>query len=193
MKNFIKKYINVFLVVLLVSFIYSSIYTTAQQVLRMDANDPQIQMAEDTAAKLDEHFKPQALTGRYIDVGRSLAPFIIIYDKSGEVVAGSGYLDNRVPKVPLGVLKHSENKTNGNRVTWQLSGNVRIASVTVATRHYYVLAGRNLREVENRANDVLKMVTFSWIISLLTVGVFYKLKIHPDIPEKKLSKNLHKR
>src|SRR5690242_11381612 len=60
---------------------------TVQQVLRQDANDPQIQMAEDAANAAASGAAVESLlpAGR-VDMGRSLAPFMIFYDDAGKVV-----------------------------------------------------------------------------------------------------------
>ena len=69
--------------------IFGTIYTVAHQAQRQDANYPQIQIAEDAAAALNRGVKPAALVSGKVDLGASLAPFTIIYDKSGRIVAGS--------------------------------------------------------------------------------------------------------
>ena len=59
-------------------------YVTVQQALRQDANDPQIQMAEDTAAALDKGAGSDAvLPAQHVELASSLAPFVILYDASG--------------------------------------------------------------------------------------------------------------
>src|SRR5258707_932470 len=94
-----KKYFRLLMIGLVVSFIYSSIYTTAQQVLRQGANDPQIQLAEDTSAQLETEIKnkvsnPDEVIKDQVNIESSLRPFIAVYDKSGQVVLGSAMLNN---------------------------------------------------------------------------------------------------
>lgn len=113
------------------TIIFGTIYTVAQQNLRLSANDPQIQIAQDTANKLNQNIKPSASISGNIDLNSSLAPFVIIYDKSSKVVAGNGYLGTEIPTVPIGVLTNSLDKPY-NFVTWQPMSDVRIASVEVA-------------------------------------------------------------
>ena len=61
------------------------IYATVQQSYRMDANDPQIQMAEDTARALESGQPASSLvpSGK-VDIAQSLAPYLIIYDTNGQ-------------------------------------------------------------------------------------------------------------
>lgn len=169
-----KKYVPWLAAVVLVTILFGAMYTLVQQTLRLGANDPQIQMAEDAAAQLNGGARPAPLIGGRVDIGKSLAPFILIYDKSGNVAAGSGYLNGAIPALPRGVLTHAKGSSY-NAVTWQPKDNVRIASVTVAADNYYVLSGRSLRETESRANGLAKLVGASWFVSLLVLAAAWRL------------------
>ncbi len=129
------------------------VYLEVQQSIRSAANDPQIQMAEDAVAALErgdaiEKIVPAAR----VEMERSLAPFLIIYDENRKTIAGSGTLRGLSPAPPTGVFEFV--KANGEeRVTWQPERGVRIASVvfrTTAKPAAWVLAGRNMREIEKR-------------------------------------------
>jgi hypothetical protein len=146
---------------------------TVQQVLRQDANDPQIQMAEDAASAAASGAAVESLlpAGR-VDVGRSLAPFMIFYDDAGTVVASSGFLHDQAPLPPEGVLDFV--RANGeHRVSWQPESGVRIAAVIVrhrGTESGYVLAGRSLREVERR-KDLIAMYAGIALIACLAASL----------------------
>src|SRR5256885_5063448 len=112
------------LIVVLVTF--GTIYATVQQAQRGSANDPQIQLAEDTAASLRKGGIPRQLAQDTVDISASLAPFVIIYSQSGAVLAGNGQLNGSVPQVPLGVLRAAKGREY-HAVTWQPVANVRIA------------------------------------------------------------------
>ena len=142
------------------------IYLTAQQVLRMGANDPQIQMAEDAASSLDSGEVLKAVVPQeQVELSRSLASFVVIYDRSGKPVAGSGMLDGQLPDYPLGALEAAKN-SGENRVTWQPQPGVRIASVVVPYQDGAVMAGRNMREVESNIDQVGTLVVAGWLASL---------------------------
>ncbi|HSW37705.1 MAG TPA: hypothetical protein VLG37_05065 [Candidatus Saccharimonadales bacterium] len=167
-----KSYLSLFISGLIITVIFGTIYGTVQQSLRLSANDPQIQLAEDSAAKLDAGAKASTVSGQ-TDIKRSLATFLIIYDKSGRVVAGTGRLDGQIPRVPLGVLKASEGK-DYHAVTWQPQNGVRLASVTVSAKNYYVVSARSLKEVEKRETKVFQLAVMGWLVSLLIVfGSFW--------------------
>ncbi|MGE5073212.1 MAG: hypothetical protein ACM3MF_07275 [Anaerolineae bacterium] len=124
------------------------VFLTVQQALRQGANDPQIQMAEDTAAALDHGASAESAVPRErVELASSLAPFVVLYDASGKPVAGSGMLDGALPEYPTGALQASK-QGGQNHVTWQPREGVRIASIVVPYQAGYVMAGRSLREVE---------------------------------------------
>lgn len=157
---------------LVVLIIFGTVYATVQQSQRRDANYPQIQLAEDKAADLDSGTKPGKLVHGRVNMKRSLAPFTIIYDRFGKVVAGSGYLDGKIPVVPIGVLTAAKGK-DYNFVTWKPDPGVRVAAVSVAANRYYVLSGRSLKEVEKNDNKTLEITLLGLIASLLTLTVVF--------------------
>lgn len=147
------------------------VYVAVQQSLRQGLNDPQIQMAEDTTYALDhgatiEEVVPIAR----VEMSRSLAPFIVVFDDSGKPAASSGLLNGELPEVPQGVLDFA--KRNGeNRVTWQPTEKTRIASVVRPYKDGFVLAGRNMREVEIRESQTWQFAWETWLLALAATFV----------------------
>ncbi len=129
------------------------VYVTVQQALRTGADDPQIQLAEDAALALEGGAPATSvIPAARVDAGRSLAPFVIVYDASGVPTAGNGTLNGRLPSPPAGVFQfvreHGE-----ERVTWMPDRTVRFAAVVrliPGNGGGFVLAARSLREVEGR-------------------------------------------
>ena len=146
------------------------VYVEVQQNLRQSANDPQIQMAEDTAASLAAGSDAAALVpSTAVDVASSLAPFLIVYDAHDDVVASSARLDRATPRLPEGVLA-SARQSGEDRVTWEPRAGVRIAAVVVPYDGGAVLAGRSLREVEHREFDALATAALAWVLGLAAVA-----------------------
>ena len=158
----------------LLAVIFGSMYAVVQQAERTGANFPQVQIAEDIAAALNQGAKPETFTAGHVDASASLAPFVIIYDRSGKVIGSSAYLGGSAPVAPLGMLQASRT-ADYHAVTWQPETNVRIASVTVASNHYYVLSGRNMREVEKNEDLTLWRCVAAGIISWLILGATFVL------------------
>jgi hypothetical protein len=149
-----------------VTFSCALAYGVEQQVLRSGANSPQLQLAEDAAAALDAGAAPSTLVGdTKVDVARSLAPFLVIFDATGAVVATDGVLDGHDPIPPAGVLDGAR-QNPPDTVTWQPREGVRIAQVSVPWTGGVVLAGRSLREVERRTDQLLLLVAAAWLASL---------------------------
>lgn len=165
-----KRYIPWLAAAAIIIVISGTIYATVQQAQRSAANTPQIQLAEDTAVLLNHGAEPKNIVLGSVDMRASLAPFTVIYDKAGHVVKGSGFLDQKVPEVPIGILKAAEGHEY-NAVTWQPEENVRIATVTVAANQYYVMSGRSLREVEKNEDATLRLTLFGGVFSILILAV----------------------
>jgi hypothetical protein len=145
--------------------VFSAIQATIQQSVRNDANSPQIQIAQDMASALDDGKRPDTLVSGKVDMSKSLATFVNIYDVSGNLVIGSGYVGDQIPTAPIGILSSSSGK-DYNAATWQPSDGVRVAAVTVAAEKYYVLAGRSLKEVEKNIANAFQISLAAGVISM---------------------------
>ena len=169
-----KKLLPWFAAFLLLVVIFGTMYTVVQQSERRDANYPQIQLAEDTAAKLNQGADPKQLVGGTVDMAASLASFTIIYGKSGQVIGGSGYLHGKLPTIPYGVLAAAQGK-DYHFVSWQPEPDVRIAAVSVAAKGYFVLSGRSLKEVEKNEAKTFQLSLLGGVIATLMLGAVYFL------------------
>jgi hypothetical protein len=172
-----------------------------QQLLRRGADEPQIQMADEYAAGLASGRRPadvipapivlaltpqvdwrggdevrtnQVQVARGVDIGRSLQPFAVIYDDSGNPIASNGFLDQAVPTPPGGVFNYLRNHAV-DRFTWMPSRGVRIAAIAqrVEGPHPgFVIVGRSLTLVEEQ-EELLRRATFiGWfvLVGLLFAG-----------------------
>lgn len=154
----------------IISLLAGLIYVTMQQTYRRGANDPQIQLAEDAAFALVEGDNPDlVIPTQKIDISQSLAPYLIIYANDHTPLAGSGLLDGVLPSPPTGVFGYvAENGTD--TITWQPRAKVRNAivmrRVTGTTFQGYVLAGRSLREIEKREDQLARIVVIGWLVTL---------------------------
>jgi hypothetical protein len=155
--------------------------TIPQQVLRQGANDPQIAMAGDLAARLESGIAP---------------PFVIVYNDQGQPLASQAVLNGQTPTPPMGVFdyvrQHGEERvswqpvpgTTSNKdeksvlnggMTLQRGHGVRIAAVIQRVNGStpgFVLAGRNMREVEAREEQVGQLALLTWIgmMGVILVG-----------------------
>jgi hypothetical protein len=151
------------------------VYLTVQQSLRMGANDPQIQLAEDAASNLNAGASVESVVpSTKVEIAESLAPYLIVYDTSGNILASSATLDGTVPAYPAGVLDYARQKGQ-DRVTWQPEVGVRMATVVVRYNNGFVMAGRSLTEVEQRESQVESLTGLAmlgiWAATLLVIGL----------------------
>jgi hypothetical protein len=153
-----------------VTILTGLVYVAVQQSYRQGADDPQIQMAEDAAIRLEDGANAQTVVGdSKVDMSYSLAPFMIVYDEAGHVVASSAQLNGATPDIPPGVFD-SVRASGEDRLTWQPQERVRIAAVVTQFGGGLILAGRSLREVEERESRLTQIVFLAWAVGL--VGSF---------------------
>jgi hypothetical protein len=171
-QNMIKKISNFVILIVVVTVIFGSIYGVGQQVLRLSANDPQVQIAEDLAVRLNTG-KPATVPSldENVDIRTSLAPFFIIFDASGKPISGTGTLDGKLPTPPKGVLDYAAEHGN-NRITWQPDKNIRIAAVVQKSNSGTILAGRSLREIEEREDKISLIALAGWLASILFMCLY---------------------
>jgi sensor histidine kinase regulating citrate/malate metabolism len=153
----------VFVITLLCGLIYASV----QQSLRQGANDPQIQIAEDLADRLNPLTQIPNFS-QTVDLKKSLSTFVIIYNHDGKPITSTAYLDNQIPSPPIGVFQNAE-KNKENRVTWEPQDQIRIAAVIVpfGNQTGFILAGRSLREVEKRVDRITAFTFIIWLVSII--------------------------
>jgi hypothetical protein len=170
----------------LTTFIAGTGYLISQQVLRMSANDPQIQLAEDASSRINSgEDAARVVPERQVDMASSLAPFVVIYDDLGRPIASSAHLNGAIPTPPRGVLDYVRAHQE-ERVTWQPRPGVRIATVVTKSANGFVIAGRNMREVEAREAQVFRLAALGWLFAnialtgvWLVTPLFGRSRIYP--------------
>jgi hypothetical protein len=147
------------------------LYAAVQHLIRSGANSPQVQLAEDTASRLDAGATPEAVVpAEPVDMARSLAPYFIVFDGDGRVVASSVTLNGQQPVFPASVFD-SVRRMRQDRITWQPAPRVRSAVVVVPYRAGFVLAGRSLRLAEEQVDSVQLLVFLGWLATLIATAV----------------------
>ena len=179
----ILSFLNYLLLIAVITIIMGVIYATVQQSYRTGANDPQIQIAEDVGAKIQQGKSVENIFQTdTIDISNSLSPFVVLYDASGRPLHSTGYLNSKMAQLPAGVFNVA--KSDGqDRVTWQPQDGVRMAMVLIhinSSPVQFVAVGRSLTEVEIRESNLIKMIFVGWIlclvIVLLSIGIGYYKK-----------------
>ena len=156
---------------ILVTGLCGLVEVVVQQSYRQGANDPQIELAQDAAKLLTLGVPASTIVpgASRINIDSSLSPWLALYDVHGAPVASSAFLHNTVPSIPEGIFT-SVSQHGEDRVTWQPEPGVRQAIVVVgAADKGYAVAGRNLREVEDRESQLGYSVLAAWAV--LMVGI----------------------
>jgi len=142
-----------------------TVYLVAQQEFRHAADDPQLQIADDIADALASGASPaEVVPAHAVAIGRSGAPFAMVLDDRGAVLASSG----GTRTVPAGVLDHVR-AAGVERVTWQPRRGVRLATVvrrTYAREPGFIVVGRSLRDTEDRIGKLGSIVLIGWAIAM---------------------------
>lgn len=163
-------------------------FLIGQQLLRMGANDPQVEIIEGISEALGLGQDPAAFSSlNPTDIAKSLSPFVIIYDSQGKVVSGTGQLDGQAPTPPSAVFDIAKAKGQ-HRLTWEPKKGIRSA---VVIKEYkagetsgFALVGKSLREVELRTKTLLKFSGIAWaialVVSMLAVNLLFARKEEHD-------------
>jgi hypothetical protein len=146
------------------------VYVTAQQNLRLGADDPQIALARQTAARLDGGAAPASVVPEQVDLATSLDPFVLVLDADGRLLASSVLLHGQMPNYPEGVFA-SVRRHGEDRVTWQPESGVREATVAVPWHGGFVVAGRSLELTEQHIDQLGVLVGTGWLATLGLVAV----------------------
>lgn len=142
------------------------VYASVQQVVRLGADDLPVAMAEDAAAQLDAGAAAGSLLpAAKVDVARSLSPYLMVFDGQGRMIVSSAALHGQTPPVPAGVFAAARERGE-DRVTWQPEPGVRTAIVVVPSQRGFVVAGRSLRLVEQREDDLGHLALALWGLTL---------------------------
>lgn len=176
--NFLKAFVLWILLAGFVTFICILVYSAVQQNYRQSAYDPQIQMSEDIADSLSRGEKASSFVqGGSVDIARSLAVFVIIYDNLGRPVGSTARLDDKIPIIPVGVLDYARN-LGQDRLTWQPRNDARNAAIVThfidrsSGKDGFVLVGRSLREVEKREEMLTVRVALAWAGGVVSTFIF---------------------
>jgi hypothetical protein len=166
------------LTAIIISGLFVIMYGLAQQVERLGADDPQIQMAEDAAARLANGASPQQVVPtEKVDIATSLAPYLIVFDRDGKPLASSAELNGGTPTIPSGIFE-SVKQQGEDRISWQPQSGVRSAIVVTQIKGGagFVLAGRSLREVEKR-ESLEEIALLGWggllLVTLLAMFLLF--------------------
>lgn len=166
----------------IVTVISGTIYLATEQAYRATANDPQIEITDEIATAITNGAPPDQIIpagSSGTDIKKSLSVIAMVFDKEGKVVGSSAKLDGQDPVPPKDVFEVAKKKGR-NLLTWNPAKDITIAAVIVPVtsnnEDFYVLAGKNIREVELRVKQLAIICTVAWI-SLLLLSALLSLAL----------------
>ncbi|MBV9354639.1 MAG: hypothetical protein JO023_03820 [Chloroflexi bacterium] len=138
-------------------------YLMVQQSLRLAADDVPATLAASAIARLDQGVAPeQALSVGQVELTASPAPFELVFDASGRLLASSATLDGQPPAYPAGVLGVASTRGE-DRVTWQPRPGVRLATVARPWQGGFVVAGQSLQLAEQHIDTIGELCVLGWL------------------------------
>lgn len=159
---------------LVVTVVAGLIEVNGQGNLRGGADNPQIQVARQSARLLAVGVDPTSIAkGPKVDLATSLGVHVTVFDRSGRVLSSTAVLAGRTPVPPRGVLSTASHRDD--LVTWQPRPDVRVAAV--ATRwsgpagQGTIVVGRSLRVVEQRESRLLRRIAAWWLLAMLMTAM----------------------
>jgi sensor histidine kinase regulating citrate/malate metabolism len=158
-------FLNYFTAMVIVTIMTGLVYVNVQQTYRSNANDPQIQLANEINANLKAGRSIERLWPDSIDIQSSLGVFAALYDEHAQPLRSSALLDGKIPQLPPGVFDFAKNQGE-DRITWQPRAGVRMAMVVLRGNFSpvaYIAVGRSLKEVEVREQNLMKTTAICWI------------------------------
>ena len=132
-----------------------------RQDLRLSADDTQAEIAGNVELALADGtpFKYFS-SANPVKIGKSLTPYVILYDRNGVPLAGNGSLDGNFPVPPKGE----------DRFTWEPIPGVReavVARVHGDKEPVFIVVGRSLVEVESHISELTRISIVFWVVSML--------------------------
>jgi len=177
-------FISHFAALMIITVLCGLIYVTVQQSHRTGANDPQLQIALDLKNAIEtDRSTVQWMPGDTIEISKSLSVFKTFYNRNGEPVQSTGFLDGQLPRIPKTVLDFTE-RNRENVITWQPQRDIRLAMVIESVKSPsigFVAVGRSLKEVEKRESTLVTMVLVAWLVCVGVILFHFLLSYFTNI------------
>lgn len=162
--------ITIFLtLVLLISVIFVAICVSARTVFRQNANDPQVEVTDQVASIVRQGVPLDAIVSgaEQIDLATSKALFVVVYDGDRNLVGSSATFNGDNPQIPGDALDKAK-QAEDYRFDWQPDNGLKFGLVAKAIDDQaFVVAGRSLTEMENRAAALHLPLWIGWVAAVL--------------------------
>lgn len=165
-------------------------YGMVQQSTRLAANEAPLAAIQSAKTQIEKGAAPEsAVPNANINIRTNDNLFIIVTDRDAKLLAGSAYLDDRVPLPPKSVFE--DTKARGlDKVTWEPAQGIRLAIVastykTAAGVEGFVIAGQSLRPIQDRIKTSGLVAAAAWLASIAWATLVLLLPVNSRKPIKK--------
>ncbi|MEX1995285.1 MAG: hypothetical protein WD887_00710 [Candidatus Saccharimonadales bacterium] len=153
------------------TLVLGAAYGMVQQSTRLAANESPLAAIQSAKTLIEKGAAPEsAVPNANINIRTNDNLFIIVTDREAKLLAGSAFLDDRVPLPPRGVFDYT--KTHGlDKVTWEPAAGVRLATVvstykTASGSEGFIVVGQSLRSVEERIKTSTLVAVAAWLAAI---------------------------
>ena len=105
-----------------------------------------------------------------VDLTSYLGTFWVQYDAHGAPIAGNGYLDGALARVPIGVLDTATSTGEDDAVSWEPEPGLRFAIVAQPAGSGVIVAGQSLQRTEQRATRTAIYIGLALIAGAFVVA-----------------------
>lgn len=156
---------------IVITLVMGTIFGASQQAIRLAANDPQIQVAEDVSGAISQGQPIPPSPKSMVDAKLSLSPFVSIFGDDKAPVYWNAQLNDKAPTPPAGTFDYVKDHGQ-NRFTWQPASGERFAAVLLrygGEKPGYVMVARSLRESELRIKKLGIDILIAWAVTMVAV------------------------
>jgi hypothetical protein len=108
-------------------------------------------------------------SGPAVDVVRSLAPWVTVYDADGTPLASSGSYLGKAPVIPD--QARADARAGELSFTWEPVDGLRMATIVEPFPGGMVVAARSMQHEEEQQTRTLAIAAAAWIAALTAAGI----------------------
>jgi hypothetical protein len=150
------------------TLVLGAAYAMNLQSVRRSADDLPFAVSQAAKAQISKGAAPESVVpNANVNIRQNNNPFIIVTDDKAQLLAGSAFLDDRVPLPPKGVFDYTKAK-GIDVVTWEPASGVRLATVvttykTPSNVEGFIITGQSLRQAAYRIKTSTLIISAAWL------------------------------
>lgn len=152
------------------TLVLGAAYGMVLQSTRQAANDLPLTTSQTAKIQIEKGSAPESVVpNSTVNLRKNDNLFIIVTDSKAQLLAGSAFLDDRIPLPPIGVFNYT--KVHGiDEITWQPAEGVRLATVVTTYKNSssegYLITGQSLKPAERRIRTSTVIAAAAWLATI---------------------------